>query len=145
MYLVMKRTLISALALTAATAAAAQDLPDVQANSDWFKAGQTTIEEIIARQANTGKAKNVILMIADGNGVGTNYATRLFVGQQLGKLGEDHVLPYETNGFYNGIVKTYNINAQTPDSAPTAGSMNTGVKQRFNMINIGGSGLHDDC
>jgi len=141
----MKRTLISALAVAAATAAAAQDLPDVQANSNWFKAGQTTIEEIIARQANTGRAKNVILMIADGNGVGTNYATRLYVGQQLGKLGEEHVLPYEANGFYNGIVKTYNINAQTPDSAPTAGSMNTGVKQRFNMINVGGTGIHDDC
>ena len=141
----MKRTLISALALMAATAAHAQDLPDVQKNSDWFKAGQTTIDEIIAREKIMGRAKNVILMIADGNGIGTNYATRLYVGQQLGKLGEEQVLPYETNGFYNGIVKTYNINAQTPESAPTAGAMNTGVKQRFNMINLGGSALHDDC
>ncbi|WP_425097944.1 alkaline phosphatase [Tropicibacter sp. S64] len=141
----MKRTLISALALSAATAVSAQELPSVQTDNDWFTAGETTIQEIIARQANTGKAKNVILMIADGNGVGTNYATRLYVGQQKGNFGEEEVLPYETNDFYNGIVKTYNINAQTPDSAPTAGAMNTGVKQRFNLINLSGSAIHDDC
>ncbi|PLW78556.1 alkaline phosphatase [Cohaesibacter celericrescens] len=141
----MRSTLIFAMALTATTAASAQDLPDVQKTSDWFTAGETTIQELIAREKNTGRAKNVILMIADGNGIGTNYATRLYVGQQLGELGEEHVLPYETNGFYNGIVKTYNINAQTPDSAPTAGAMNTGVKQRFNTINLGGTGIHDDC
>ncbi|MHC9234602.1 alkaline phosphatase [Pseudooceanicola sp. 502str34] len=141
----MKRILISALALTAATAASAQEIPELQSNSDWFKAGETTIQELIAREQNTGRAKNVILMIADGNGVGTNYATRLYVGQQMGKLGEEHVLPYETSEFHSALVKTYNINAQTPDSAPTAGAMNTGVKQRFNLINLGGDAIHDDC
>ena len=141
----MKRILISALALTAATAASAQEIPELQSNSDWFKAGETTIQELIAREQNTGRAKNVILMIADGNGVGTNYATRLYVGQQMGKLGEEHVLPYETSDFHSALVKTYNINAQTPDSAPTAGAMNTGVKQRFNLINLGGDAIHDDC
>lgn len=136
---------ISALALAAATAVSAQEMPELQTSNAWFTAGETTIQEIIDRQANTGKAKNVILMIADGNGIGTNYATRLYVGQQKGKLGEEEVLPYETSDFYNGIVKTYNINAQTPDSAPTAGAMNTGVKQRFNLINLSGDAIHDDC
>ena len=121
----------------------AADLP--QANNDWFKAGQTTIAEIMARQANTGTAKNVILLIADGNGVGTNYAVRLFDGQKKGLLGEENVLPYETTDWYSALVKTYNINAQTPDSAPTAGSMNTGVKQRFNLINLQNGARHDDC
>ncbi|MBY6006560.1 alkaline phosphatase [Salipiger bermudensis] len=141
----MKRTLISALAMTAAVAANAQGLPELQTGSDWFQAGETTIQELIAREQNTGRAKNVILMIADGNGVGTNYATRLYVGQQMGKLGEEHVLPYETTDYHSALVKTYNINAQTPDSAPTAGAMNTGVKQRFNLINLGGDAIHDDC
>ncbi len=140
----MLRTLkVSALALAAATAAQAQDLP--QAGSDWFTAGQAHIDALLARQPNTGRAKNVILMIADGNGVGTNYATRLFDGQQKGMLGEENVLPYETTEFHSALVKTYNINAQTPDSAPTAGSMNTGVKQRFNLINLGENAIHDDC
>ncbi|AUJ63303.1 alkaline phosphatase [Aestuarium zhoushanense] len=136
---------LSALALAISTSAMAQELPELQTSSEWFTQGQETIAEIIARERNEGRAKNVILMIADGNGVGTNYATRLYVGQQLGMLGEENVLPYETNDFYNGIVKTYNINAQTPDSAPTAGAMNTGVKQRFNLINLGGDAIHNDC
>ncbi len=140
----MLRTLkVSTLALAAATAAQAQDLP--QAGSDWFTAGQAHIDALLARQPNTGRAKNVILLIADGNGVGTNYATRLFDGQQKGMLGEENVLPYETTDFHSALVKTYNINAQTPDSAPTAGSMNTGVKQRFNLINLGENAIHDDC
>ena len=139
----MKITLSASIAALTATGALAQDLP--QASSEWFTAGQTTIQEIINRQMNTNPATNVILMVADGNGVGTNYATRLFVGQSEGGLGEDHVLPYETTAFHSALVKTYNINAQTPDSAPTAGAMNTGVKQRFNLINLGENAIHDDC
>ncbi|WP_306133217.1 alkaline phosphatase [Roseivivax marinus] len=139
-----KTALVSTLALTASMAAAQdQDLP--QASSEWFTAGQTTIQEILDRQPNTNTARNVIVLVADGNGVGTNYATRLFVGQQEGGLGEDHVLPYETPEWYSALVKTYNINAQTPDSAPTAGAMNTGVKQRFNLINLGEDAVTGDC
>ncbi|ROU02924.1 alkaline phosphatase [Histidinibacterium lentulum] len=139
----MTRFLASAAAVALATAAQAQDLP--QASSDWFVAGQTTIQELLDRQPNTNRARNVILMNADGNGVGTNYAIRLFMGQQEGGLGEDYVLPYETTEWYSALVKTYNINAQTPDSAPTAGSMNTGVKQRFNLINLGENAITEDC
>ncbi|MGP6089105.1 alkaline phosphatase [Antarctobacter jejuensis] len=139
----MKKTLASVAAIAAALPAFAQDLP--QASSEWFTAGQAHVDALIARQHNTGRAKNVIVLVADGNGVGTNYATRLFIGQQMGKLGEEHVLPYETTDWNAALVKTYNINAQTPDSAPTAGAMNTGVKQRFNLINLGGDAIHDDC
>ncbi|MBV7395495.1 alkaline phosphatase [Mameliella sediminis] len=139
----MKKTLASVAAIAAAFPAFAQDLP--QASSEWFAAGQAHIDALIARQPNTQRAKNVILLVADGNGVGTNYATRLFAGQQMGLLGEEHVLPFETTDWSAALVKTYNINAQTPDSAPTAGAMNTGVKQRFNLINLGDGGIHDDC
>ncbi len=139
----MKKFLTSAAAIAVALPVFAQDLP--QANSEWFAAGQAHINAMLARQANTGRAKNVIVLVADGNGVGSNYATRLFVGQQMGKLGEEHILPYETTDWSSALVKTYNINAQTPDSAPTAGAMNTGVKQRFNLINLGGDAIHGDC
>ena len=140
----MKTTLsISAIALVSATAAMAQDLP--QASSQWFTDGQAHIEAMMARQPNTSRAKNVIVLVADGNGVGTNYAVRLMDGQLKGMLGEENVLPYETPEFHSALVKTYNINAQTPDSAPTAGAMNTGVKQRFNLINLGENAIHDDC
>ncbi|MEF2073968.1 alkaline phosphatase [Consotaella aegiceratis] len=124
------------------TAAYAQDI--AQQDSQWYKDAQTKIQEMVARQPNTNRAKNVILLIADGMGIGTNYAIRLYDGQQKGMMGEENVLPYEA--FPNlALVKTYNINAQTPDSAPTAGSMNTGVKQQFNLINLNENARWDDC
>ncbi|MFV0358578.1 alkaline phosphatase [Tropicimonas sp.] len=135
-------TSLSMLAALLATSALAQDLP--QAGSKWYTDAQAHIQQMVVRQPNTNRARNVILLVADGNGVGTNYAIRLFSGQAAGGLGEDYVQPQEA--FPNlALVKTYNINAQTPDSAPTAGAMNTGVKQRFNLINLGENAIHDDC
>ncbi|SLN56259.1 Alkaline phosphatase precursor [Aquimixticola soesokkakensis] len=132
----------SVLALATASTAFAQDLP--QAGSTWFTDGQATIETMLAKQANTGRALNVILFVADGNGVASNYMNRMWAGQQEGGMGDDYVQPFEAFPEL-ALVKTYNINAQTPDSAPTAGAMNTGVKQRFNLINLGENAVHDDC
>lgn len=132
----------SLLALAAAGAANAQDLP--QASSQWFVDGQTAIEAALAKQVNTGRALNVILFVADGNGVASNYMSRMWAGQQAGGLGDDYTQPHEAFPEL-ALVKTYNINAQTPDSAPTAGAMNTGVKQRFNVINVGEDAINGDC
>ncbi|WP_010140320.1 alkaline phosphatase [Oceanicola sp. S124] len=132
----------SLLALTASGAVSAQDLP--QASSQWFTDGQSALETALAKQHNTGRALNVILFVADGNGVATNYMSRLWAGQQEGGMGDDYVQPHEAFPEL-ALVKTYNINAQTPDSAPTAGSMNTGVKQRFNVINVGEDAINGDC
>lgn len=140
----------SALAIAAALAASALHAQEAsapaiaQAQNDWFVAGQGTIDEILAMQPNTGTARNVILFTADGNGVGTNYAVRLFAGQQAGGTGEDHVLPYETFADV-ALVKTYATNAQTPDSAPTATAMNTGIKTKNDMLNIVDTVAVDDC
>jgi alkaline phosphatase len=135
----------SAIAIAAAalgSATIAQDL--VQAQNEWFVAGQGTIEEMLALQPNTNTARNVILFVADGNDVSTNYATRIFAGQQAGGLGDDHVLPHETFP-HAALVKTYTTNGQTPDSAPTAAALNTGVKMRNDVINVDPSVAVDDC
>lgn len=139
------RMMMTAAAVAlAVTPAFAQDSLTLPTESQWYTDGQATLADRIAATPNTNTARNVILFVADGNGVGTNYATRLFAGQEQGMLGEEYVLPYET--FPNlALVKTYNINAQTPDSAPTAGAMNTGVKQVFNTINLNENAIHDDC
>ena len=116
----MKTILLSTALSALATASLAQDLP--QAENEWFKAGQAKIEELMAIQPNTGRAKNVILFTADGMGPGTNYAIRIHAGQQAGGFGDDYVLPYEA--FPNvALVRTYTTNGQTPDSAPTAAAM----------------------
>ncbi|TJZ89409.1 alkaline phosphatase [Paracoccus gahaiensis] len=138
----MKTSALAVIAAIAASGAVAQDIS--QADSDWFTAGQATIEQRLALQPNTNRARNVILFNADGNGVGTNYAIRLFAGQQAGGLGDDHVLPYEA--FPNmALVKTYTVNGQTPDSAPTASAMLTGVKSKNTMINVDGDVAVGDC
>lgn len=139
----MLKSLLSGVAFVAlAMPALAQDLP--QASSPWFTAAQETIQQRLANQPNTGKAKNVILFTADGNGIGTNYAIRLFSGQQAGGLGDDYVQPQET--FPNvALVKTYSSNGQTPDSAPTAAAMNSGVKTKNGMINILDTVAVSDC
>ncbi|SFV34683.1 alkaline phosphatase [Devosia crocina] len=138
-----RRTFTSTLAVAlCASTAMAQDLP--QANSEYFTAAQELLAERIAAENNTRPAKNVILFVADGMGVGTNYGIRLFEGQQQGMLGEEHNLPHDLFR-HSALIKTYNINAQTPDSAPTAGAMNTGAKQVFNTINLDETAVFDDC
>ncbi|MFN4154213.1 MAG: alkaline phosphatase [Paracoccaceae bacterium] len=138
----MKTSTFAIIAAMSASGAMAQDI--AQSGSDWFTAGQATIEARLALQPNTNRARNVILFNADGNGVNTNYAIRLFAGQKAGGLGDDHVLPYET--FANSaLVKTYTVNGQTPDSAPTASAMLTGVKSKNTMINVDGSVAVGDC
>ncbi|MBT8065617.1 MAG: alkaline phosphatase, partial [Gammaproteobacteria bacterium] len=89
-------------------------------------------------------AKNVILFIGDGMGVSTVTAARIFDGQSRGLHGEEHVLSFEQ--FPNvALVKTYNTNQQTPDSAGTATAMVTGTKTRAGVINIGPEVLREDC
>jgi alkaline phosphatase len=138
----MRTSAIAIAAATLASAASAQDI--VQAQNEWFVAGQGTIEEMLALQPNTNTARNVILFVADGNDVSTNYATRIYAGQQAGGLGDDHVLPHETFR-HMALVKTYTTNGQTPDSAPTAAALNTGVKMKNDVINVHPDVAVDDC
>jgi len=129
-------------AMLLGTAAFAQDLSPAAA--EWFAEGEATIAERLALQPITGTAKNVILFIADGQGVGTNYAIRLWSGQQAGGTGDDYVQPQETLP-YGALIKTYTVNGQTPDSAPNAASMNTGIKQKNEVINIDPVVAAGDC
>ncbi len=83
-----------------------------------------------------GKAKNVILFIGDGMGISTITAARIYDGQKRGETGEENSLSFEK--FPNvALVKTYNTNAQVPDSAGTATAMHSGVKTRIGVLGIG--------
>ena len=138
----MKTSLTAIAAALTATAAAAQDLP--QAENAWFQAAQDRIQAELAKEPNTTRAKNIIILISDGNGVGTNYASRLFAGQQEGGFGDDYMQPHET--FPNlALVKTYNVNAQTPDSAGTGTAMMAGVKTKAGIIGVTEAVNRGDC
>ncbi|MFY7746214.1 MAG: alkaline phosphatase [Erythrobacter sp.] len=82
------------------------------------------------------KAKNVILFIGDGMGISTITAARIYAGQKQGQTGEEFQLSFEK--FANvALVKTYNTNAQVPDSAGTATAIHSGQKTRIGVLGIG--------
>ena len=86
--------------------------------------------------ADEPKAKNVILFIGDGMGISTITAARIYEAQKRGETGEENTLSFER--FPNlALVKTYNTNAQVPDSAGTATAMHSGVKTRIGVLGIG--------
>lgn len=141
------KTMIFASATALATASAAVagghgDLP--QSGNAWFAAGQSAVESAMAKTPNTNTAKNVIILISDGNGVGTNYASRLWAGQQEGGFGDEYNQPHEL--FPNlALVKTYNVNAQTPDSAGTGTAMLAGIKTKAGIIGVNENVNRGDC
>lgn len=97
-----------------------------------------------AAPAKPAKAKNVILFIGDGMGISTITAARIYAGQKRGETGEENVLSFEE--FENvALVKTYNVNAQVPDSAGTATAMHSGQKTNIGLIGVGPDTIRGQC
>ncbi|WP_404342269.1 alkaline phosphatase [Pseudoalteromonas mariniglutinosa] len=123
---------------TPVQALSAQQLAPLTDNA-WFKdaklkmaASHQATDSIVKE---SGKAKNVILFVGDGMGISTVTAARILAGQLEGKLGEEHQLSFETLPF-SGFAKTYNVDAQTPDSAGTMTAMASGVKTDVGVIGV---------
>jgi len=94
-----------------------------------------TTPDKAAEMASDIKAKNVILFIGDGMGISTITAARIFDGQSQGKKGEEHQLAFDS--FENvALIKTYNSNAQVPDSAGTATAIMSGYKTNIGAVNV---------
>ena len=86
--------------------------------NNWYDNGQNSVEQASRRAyVNTpGAAKNIILFLGDGMGPSTVTAARIYAGQQQGLSGEEYALSFEHFPWV-GLVKTYNTDAQVPDSA----------------------------
>jgi alkaline phosphatase len=78
---------------------------------------------------------SVILFIGDGMGVSTITAARILEGQSRGETGEENVLSFEEFPQV-ALSKTYNVNAQVPDSAGTITALMSGVKTNKGMLNV---------
>lgn len=104
-------------------------------NTDSASAGTTQLVNEKAHIDEENLAKNVIIFIGDGMGVSTVTAARIFDGQSQGKTGEEHALAFEDFGNL-ALVKTYNTNAQVPDSAGTATAILSGYKTNIGAINV---------
>ncbi len=88
--------------------------------------------------------RNVILFLGDGMGVSTVTAARIFQGQGQGLAGEEHLLSFER--FPNvALVKTYNTDAQVPDSAGTMTAIMTGEKTRIGVVGVSAEVNRNDC
>lgn len=115
-----------------------------QTSDPYYALGQQTLQQMLATQPNNDEAKNVIIFVADGAGPTTVTATRILAGQIKGLMGEENILPYDT--FPNvALTKTYNSNAQVPDSAGTATAWSTGIKTKQGVLGVGPETLRGDC
>ncbi|MYA66690.1 MAG: alkaline phosphatase [Gammaproteobacteria bacterium] len=134
-------SLVSAMSLLSLPLAAHSQ----QSPGDWFEEGRAAVERNLALRAAEGaRAKNVILFVGDGMGVSTVTAARILEGQLRGETGEENELFFET--FPNlALAKTYNTDAQVPDSAGTMTAMVTGVKTRAGLISVSDAALRGDC
>ncbi|MCW8196560.1 alkaline phosphatase [Proteobacteria bacterium 005FR1] len=110
----------------------------------WFESGQQELQRAIAQQANTGRAKNVILFVGDGMGISTVTAARIYEGQRRGESGEENSLAFERLP-YAALSKTYNTNQQTPDSAGTMTAMMSGIKTKAGFIGVNQRAARGDC
>ena len=129
------------------TSLTAEQLSSLTTNT-WYKEAHTKLassqDNIADIAKESGKAKNVILFIGDGMGVSTVTAARILAGQLQGKMGEEHQLSFETLPF-SGFAKTYNVDAQTPDSAGTMTAMASGVKTDVGVIGIDEAVINGNC
>ena len=109
-----------------------------------FQLGQNELRARLAVEPDKSEARNLILMIGDGNGVNSVTATRIFAGQEQGLPGEEFQLSYDKMP-HLALLKTYNTDAQVPDSAGTITAMLTGQKTRAGVIGVGAGLERGNC
>ena len=106
--------------------------------------GSVAAFEAASAEEQGAQTRNVILFVGDGMGVSTVTATRIFAGQQRGEPGEENTLSFEQFP-HVALVKTYNVDAQVPDSAGTMTALVTGHKTRAGVLSVGPDVLRGDC
>ncbi|GGD67175.1 alkaline phosphatase [Lacimicrobium alkaliphilum] len=134
---------LSAIALAVSGGLQANVLPAAQENSPWYTDARENVEKKL-QVSNSFKAKNVILFVGDGMGVSTLTASRIFKGQLAGNPGEEEYLSFERFP-HTALVKTYNVDAQTPDSAGTMTAMMSGLKTDAGVIGVDEDVVRGDC
>ena len=116
--------------------------------NSWYQQSAAQVEahhEMIKKlSAKPGSAKNIILFVGDGMSLSTVTAARILAGQQKGLSGEENSLSFGLFPF-TGLVKTYNVNAQTPDSAGTMTAIISGVKTNFGVVGVDENIVYGDC
>lgn len=145
--MIVNSVLIALLMMSAAGPSFAQAIPAHQLQSPWYRDGQMHIADRVdtqAQQLAAGRADNVILFVGDGMGISTLTAARILGGQRAGNSGEEASLSFERFA-HTALVKTYNTNAQIPDSAGTMSAMMSGIKTNAGVVGVNASVLMGNC
>ncbi|XP_014908094.1 alkaline phosphatase, tissue-nonspecific isozyme [Poecilia latipinna] len=109
--------------------------------NDW---AQQTLKDSLEQDFSNKKAKNLILFLGDGMGVPTVTAARILKGQLSGQNGEETQLEMDKFPFVS-LAKTYNTNAQVPDSAGTATAYLCGVKANEGTVGVSAAAVRSQC
>jgi alkaline phosphatase len=106
-----------------------------ESSETWRRGGEAAIQRIKNTKKFNKPAKNVILFIGDGMGITTLTAARILEGQLRGESGEENSLSFEL--FPNvALSKTYSVNQQTSDSAPTMTAIISGIKTDEGVLSV---------
>ncbi len=108
----------------------------------WFRNGAAAA--LKAGASSTGKPRNVIVFLGDGMSITTIAAARILEGQRKGQSGEENRLAFEDFP-YTALSRTYNVDAQTPDSAGTMTAITSGVKVRLGSIGVNQRAPRGSC
>ncbi|KAJ0022411.1 hypothetical protein NQD34_009901 [Periophthalmus magnuspinnatus] len=110
----------------------------------WRAQARQALKATLSRKTNTNVAKNVILFLGDGMSITTITASRILKGQLQNQSGEDSVMTMDT--FPNvGLIKTYSVDFQIPDSAATATAYLCGVKTNLNTLGVNAAVRNGVC
>ncbi|XP_035697212.1 alkaline phosphatase, tissue-nonspecific isozyme-like [Branchiostoma floridae] len=110
----------------------------------WNNLAWQDIQDVLQLQPRTGVAKNLVLFLGDGMGVSTVTAGRILKGQLAGRTGEEELLEMDKLP-YSALVKTYNVDRQTGDSAGTATAYLSGVKANYGTVGVDATVARGDC
>lgn len=109
----------------------------------WKRDGEAAVQRSKNLKLKHRKVKNIILFIGDGMGISTLTAARILEGQMRGESGEENLLSFEQ--FPNSALsRTYSVNQQTSDSAPTMTAIITGMKTDEGIISVNQNVVFND-
>lgn len=106
-----------------------------ESREQWLADGKAAVRELKKIHFDTRQAKNVILFVGDGMSATTVTAARIFEGQLRGESGEENLLSFEKMPFF-AHSKTYSVNQQVSDSAPTMTAIITGAKTDDGILSV---------
>ncbi|XP_064598681.1 alkaline phosphatase-like [Liolophura sinensis] len=140
------KTLVFLFVLCCSTVLAARigNPPVVENAQYWNEGAQRRLKAAVNMRANTNVAKNVIFFLGDGMGLPSVTAGRILKGQLKGMSGEEEDLTFDKFP-HSALIKTYNVDRQTSDSAGTATAFLCGIKANAGTVGVDYRASRTNC